>query len=52
MDENEAIFKRVPDDDDSRDALATFYLQKVYERLREGKRCGGGAAFNLCRPAR
>jgi type I restriction enzyme R subunit len=35
MDDNEAIFKQVLDDDDFRRVLADFYLRKVYGRLRE-----------------
>jgi type I restriction enzyme R subunit len=34
MDENEAIFKQVLDDDEFRQVLLDFYLRKVYERLR------------------
>jgi type I restriction enzyme, R subunit len=34
MDANEAIFKRILDDDDFRDVLADFYLKKMYARLR------------------
>jgi type I restriction enzyme R subunit len=34
MDANEAIFKRVLDDEDFRRLLTDFYLQRVYERLR------------------
>jgi type I restriction enzyme R subunit len=34
MDDNEAIFKQVLDDDDFRQVLADFYLRKVYARLR------------------
>ena len=34
MDSNEAIFKKILDDDDFRDLLADFYLRKMYARLR------------------
>ncbi len=34
MDANEAIFKRVLDDDDFREVLTDFYLRKMYHRLR------------------
>ena len=34
MDSNEAIFKRILDDDDFRELLADFYLKKMYQRLR------------------
>jgi hypothetical protein len=34
MDDNEAIFEQVLDDDDFRQVLADFYLRKVYARLR------------------
>jgi type I restriction enzyme R subunit len=37
MDANEAIFKRVLDDEDFRQVLADFYLRKVYSRLRASK---------------
>lgn len=35
MDANDAITKRVLDDEEFRTAVSQFYLQKVYERLRE-----------------
>jgi len=35
MDANEAIFKRILDDDDFRNVLADFYLRKMYTRLRK-----------------
>lgn len=35
MDANEAIFKRILDDDDFRRALTDYYLKKIYDRLRE-----------------
>jgi len=35
MDSNEAIFKKILDDDDFRAVLADFYLRKLYERLRQ-----------------
>jgi type I restriction enzyme R subunit len=34
MDDNEAIFKQVLDDPEFQEAIADFYLRKVYERLR------------------
>jgi type I restriction enzyme R subunit len=34
MDDNEAIFKRILDDDDFRAILERFYAEKIYERLR------------------
>ena len=34
MDANEAIFKRILDDDDFRQVLGDFYLRKMYARLR------------------
>ena len=34
MDDNEAIFKRILDDDDFRALLEAHYAKKVYERLR------------------
>jgi len=34
MDANEAIVKRILDDDDFRVVLADFYLRKMYQRLR------------------
>ena len=34
MDANEAIFKRVLDDEDFRQVLADFYVRKMYSRLR------------------
>jgi hypothetical protein len=34
MDDNEAIFKRILDDDDFRVLLEAHYAKKVYERLR------------------
>ena len=36
MDANEAIFKKILDDEDFRELLADFYLNKVYRRLRRG----------------
>jgi type I restriction enzyme R subunit len=35
MDANEAIFKRILDDDDFRRVLTDFYLNRVYDRLRQ-----------------
>ena len=35
MDANEAIFKRILDDDDFRRVLTEYYLKKIYDRLRE-----------------
>jgi hypothetical protein len=35
IDSNEAIFKRILDDEEFQGVLADFYLRKVYERLRE-----------------
>lgn len=35
MDANDAIFKRILDDEDFRDVLADFYLKKMYTRLRQ-----------------
>jgi type I restriction enzyme R subunit len=37
MDANEAIFKRILDDEDFRRVLADFYLRKLYGRLRAGE---------------
>jgi type I restriction enzyme R subunit len=34
MDDNEAIFKKILDDDEFRAILEQFYAQKIYERLR------------------
>lgn len=34
MDSNEAIFKKILDDDDFRAVLSDFYLRKLYGRLR------------------
>jgi type I restriction enzyme R subunit len=36
MDDNEAIFKQVLDDQEFRQALLDFYVRKVYGRLHEG----------------
>jgi type I restriction enzyme R subunit len=35
MDENEAIFKRILDDDDFRQVLMDLYAGRVYRRARE-----------------
>jgi type I restriction enzyme R subunit len=35
MDSNEAIFKKILDDDDFRAVLADYYLRRIYARLRE-----------------
>lgn len=34
MDANEAIFKKILDDEDFHELLADFYLKRVYARLR------------------
>ena len=34
MDDNEAIFKRILDDEEFREVLADWYARKVYERAR------------------
>jgi hypothetical protein len=36
MDDNEAIFKRVLDDEEFRDALVDLYATRVYRRARGG----------------
>lgn len=37
MDENEAIFKRIIDNDEFRQVLMDLYAGRVYRRAREGK---------------
>jgi type I restriction enzyme R subunit len=36
MDTNSEIFKRILDDDDFRQLLGDYYVQKVYEQLHHG----------------
>jgi hypothetical protein len=36
MDDNEAIFKRIHDDEEFRQVLMDLYASKVYRRAREG----------------
>jgi type I restriction enzyme R subunit len=42
MDSNQAIFKQILDDPDFKQALADFYLRKVYHRLRVGDQAAIG----------
>jgi hypothetical protein len=37
MDDNEAIFKRILDDDEFQKTLMDLYAMRVYRRLREGE---------------
>jgi hypothetical protein len=35
MDDNEAIFKRILDDDEFREALMSIYAERVYRKARD-----------------
>src|SRR5687767_11576018 len=44
VDANDEIYKKILDDEDFRATLGEFYLQKVYERLREEPTSDSGIA--------
>ena len=37
MDDNEAIFKRILDDEEFREVLMDWYAARVYRRARDGR---------------